>query len=303
MLWPWTESALHLRLPAPPGEAHRPRRPGVRSGVHAWERLHRDWCAPFLACARSSSVAPVARAGSCADRLARLHCAGSADQTVRLWSVELGRCLHAYRGHFAPVWAVATNPHGLYFASASNDCTARIWSVDNPETRRMIVRLRKPATPPVAPCVLFACALTPQGEVAAAAQSCPSHACYRHVQVHDADVDCVTWHNNGAYLATGEPPRLQGLPERLAPAPAVLLPRVACHAVTESAPLQRPLSLVQGRRIGPSVCGTFRPPARRPFASCRGRGPLPGACASARTAPCWRRRRTTDRSTSGTLRR
>lgn len=66
--------------------------------------------------------------------------AGSADMTVRLWSVELGRCLHAFRGHLAPVWAVAANPHGHYFASGSNDCTAMVWAVDQPTCRRILVR-------------------------------------------------------------------------------------------------------------------------------------------------------------------
>ncbi|KAG5244442.1 transcription initiation factor TFIID [Salix suchowensis] len=45
---------------------------------------------------------------------------------VRLWSTELNANLVCYKGHNYPVWDV--QPYGHYFASASHDRTARIWS-------------------------------------------------------------------------------------------------------------------------------------------------------------------------------
>lgn len=36
----------------------------------------------------------------------------------------------AYRGHQNPVWDVKWNPMGVYFATASRDRTARLWSTD-----------------------------------------------------------------------------------------------------------------------------------------------------------------------------
>ena len=38
--------------------------------------------------------------------------------------------LVAYRGHQNPVWDVEWSPMGIYFASASRDKTARLWSTD-----------------------------------------------------------------------------------------------------------------------------------------------------------------------------
>lgn len=36
----------------------------------------------------------------------------------------------AYRGHQNPVWDVQWSPMGIYFATASRDRTARLWSTD-----------------------------------------------------------------------------------------------------------------------------------------------------------------------------
>ena len=39
--------------------------------------------------------------------------------------------LVCYKGHNYPVWDVDFSPLGYYFASASHDGTARIWSTDH----------------------------------------------------------------------------------------------------------------------------------------------------------------------------
>lgn len=64
---------------------------------------------------------------------------GSADKSIRLWSLDVWQCLVAYRAHDAPVWDVQWSPHGHYFASASHDRTARVWATDHIEPLRVLV--------------------------------------------------------------------------------------------------------------------------------------------------------------------
>ena len=40
--------------------------------------------------------------------------------------------LVCYKGHNYPVWDVEFSPFGIYFATASHDKTARLWSCDHP---------------------------------------------------------------------------------------------------------------------------------------------------------------------------
>lgn len=42
-----------------------------------------------------------------------------------------------YRAHSYPVWDVAMSPLGYYFASASMDRTARLWSTDRVQPLRI----------------------------------------------------------------------------------------------------------------------------------------------------------------------
>ncbi|GMM46919.1 chromatin modification protein [Pichia kluyveri] len=64
----------------------------------------------------------------------------SADSTVRLWSMDTYTSLVSYKGHGgaggaggsnSPVWDVEFSPLGHYFATASHDQTARLWSCDH----------------------------------------------------------------------------------------------------------------------------------------------------------------------------
>lgn len=64
----------------------------------------------------------------------------SADSTVRLWSLDTYSALVSYKGHggaggaggsSSPVWDVQFSPLGHYFATASHDQTARLWSCDH----------------------------------------------------------------------------------------------------------------------------------------------------------------------------
>ena len=45
----------------------------------------------------------------------------------------------AYRGHQQPVWDVQWSPMGIYFATASRDRTARLWSTDRTSCLRIYV--------------------------------------------------------------------------------------------------------------------------------------------------------------------
>ncbi|KAG5518166.1 hypothetical protein PMAC_003352 [Pneumocystis sp. 'macacae'] len=55
----------------------------------------------------------------------------SEDRSCRLWSLDTGTCLVAYKGHNQPVWDIAIGPFGHYFATASHDQTARLWSCEH----------------------------------------------------------------------------------------------------------------------------------------------------------------------------
>jgi transcription initiation factor TFIID subunit 5 len=63
----------------------------------------------------------------------------SADSTVRLWSLQLKRCVSVFRGHSGPVWDVASCPRSPYFATAGWDGTARIWSTEHIKPLRLLV--------------------------------------------------------------------------------------------------------------------------------------------------------------------
>ncbi|XP_025832724.1 transcription initiation factor TFIID subunit 5 [Agrilus planipennis] len=69
------------------------------------------------------------------DRTLLLSCAE--DGTIRLWSLQIWRCLVVYKGHMYPVWDVKFSPHGYYFASASHDRTARLWATDHYQPLRV----------------------------------------------------------------------------------------------------------------------------------------------------------------------
>jgi transcription initiation factor TFIID subunit 5 len=61
----------------------------------------------------------------------------SADATVRLWSMKTMTNVVAFRGHENPVWDVKWSPIGIYFATASRDRTARLWSTDRTSCLRI----------------------------------------------------------------------------------------------------------------------------------------------------------------------
>ncbi|SMR63810.1 unnamed protein product [Zymoseptoria tritici ST99CH_3D1] len=63
----------------------------------------------------------------------------SADNTIRLWSLDTWTNLVVYRSHTLPVWDVRFSPQGHYFVSASADRTARLWSTPQIAPLRLFV--------------------------------------------------------------------------------------------------------------------------------------------------------------------
>ena len=54
---------------------------------------------------------------------------GSADSTIRSWSLESGRCLNEFKGHEAAVTCLATAAGGKVLLSGSMDKTMRSWDI------------------------------------------------------------------------------------------------------------------------------------------------------------------------------
>ena len=59
----------------------------------------------------------------------KLALSGGADNTVRLWDVETGRCLRTFEGHTGSVWSVEWSPDGEYALSGAYDAVVRLWDV------------------------------------------------------------------------------------------------------------------------------------------------------------------------------
>ena len=57
----------------------------------------------------------------------KLLASGGADNLVKLWEVESGRCQHSLAGHTDHVRTVAWGPDGRTLASGSFDTTIRLW--------------------------------------------------------------------------------------------------------------------------------------------------------------------------------
>ncbi|KAM5432707.1 Transcription initiation factor TFIID subunit 5 [Microsporum ferrugineum] len=68
---------------------------------------------------------------------ARWLLSSSADQTIRLWSLDLWRCIVVYKGHAGPVWSLSWGPFGHYFVSGGHDKTARLWVTNKIRQQRI----------------------------------------------------------------------------------------------------------------------------------------------------------------------
>jgi WD40 repeat protein len=55
---------------------------------------------------------------------------GSADYTIKLWSIESQKEVTTLQGHFESVTSIAFSPDEKYLASGSQDKTLKLWSVE-----------------------------------------------------------------------------------------------------------------------------------------------------------------------------
>jgi WD40 repeat protein len=53
----------------------------------------------------------------------------SGDSTVKIWSFEKEKCIHTFSDHLKAVWSVAWHSCGMFLASASMDCTVKLWDL------------------------------------------------------------------------------------------------------------------------------------------------------------------------------
>ena len=60
------------------------------------------------------------------------------DGTVRLWSLELSRCLVSYASHLGPIWALSASPRCPYFATGGWDGAAFVWSTERKKPLRIL---------------------------------------------------------------------------------------------------------------------------------------------------------------------
>ena len=63
----------------------------------------------------------------------RLLVSASEDQTLRLWDVESGHCLHVLTEQNGYALSVAFSPDGEFLASGSSDAVIRLWKMAAPE--------------------------------------------------------------------------------------------------------------------------------------------------------------------------
>ena len=63
------------------------------------------------------------------DRSGAVLASGGFDNVVHLWDVDAGQLRLSFDGHDLDVNSIAFHPDGVHLVSASEDDTARIWSL------------------------------------------------------------------------------------------------------------------------------------------------------------------------------
>jgi U3 small nucleolar RNA-associated protein 13 len=65
------------------------------------------------------------------EKTSSLFATGSADTTVKVWSVREGHCTHNFKGHGGIISALQFHPHSLLLASGSDDSKVRLWDLNS----------------------------------------------------------------------------------------------------------------------------------------------------------------------------
>ncbi len=63
---------------------------------------------------------------------------GAYDATVRLWNLEMGRCVRVFDDHRRSVWSVAWSTNQRFALSGAEDCTVRLWEVETGRCLRVL---------------------------------------------------------------------------------------------------------------------------------------------------------------------
>jgi transcription initiation factor TFIID subunit 5 len=95
------------------------------------------------------------------------------------------------------VGCLCCSPHGLYFASCGYDRVARVWVTSNHQPVRLLVGHLADVT------VSFILSLMLCFHVTVSAVT----NCYVNLLVFDVNVQCVQFHTNSHYIATGSSDR------------------------------------------------------------------------------------------------
>jgi hypothetical protein len=93
--------------------------------VVVWDVAHPVVCPLLTLCGHTDALCALAWSPDDAQLLTCGH-----DELLRLWSLETGECMHAYRKHTESVVACTWLPTGTHFVSAGVDKLVLLWSVD-----------------------------------------------------------------------------------------------------------------------------------------------------------------------------
>jgi WD40 repeat protein len=129
---------------------------------------------------------------------------GSADRSVRLWSLSDGKCVAMLSGHSGPVLSLAAAANGKWLCSGSGDHTIRVW---DPSNGRLVRSLTNHLG------AVHALAVRPQQEgvlqLASASEDGsvriwqPSIGRQVRIVRHPAPVFCLGWSKDGTVLYSG----------------------------------------------------------------------------------------------------
>lgn len=125
----------------------------------------------------------------------------STDQTIRLWDIQTGHCLHVLRGHTDWVHAIAFTPDGQFLASASSDQTIRIWEIATGQCHHILQGHKSH---------IWAVAFSPVSHLLASSSddhtiklwNINSGQCIRTLSGHTRRVQAITFSPDGRWLAS-----------------------------------------------------------------------------------------------------